>query len=377
MSITTETNIFYINPESLVVHPKLIQIYGQHETRHDLEQDIANRGVILTPLVVSSQSNVLLSGKCRRAIAIKLGWDSVPIQYVDCASSEEEEAWVLSLNLNRDGKTNYQKMVEAQHWESHLKPLAKKNKAAIADYARKFLLSSNLTEIELTDLDIQKIDVRNTVASKMKLSSGSYSHSKQVYKEILALQEENKLIAATALEKELNRSIDAAYKFVLNPNYNQAISILESGDVGTVGEVIAWVNSGERNPFRKYKVWDVYMFTEESRPKDCSLYGRIIDITNEFVVFGFRNMTTWRLKVVHLRPKNIHAELVPDSETQMHQKIFSLMEQYSNIEPIASGLESLLKLPSLTFQEIAYLQNVEFYYEQSLEEVESSITKET
>jgi hypothetical protein len=193
--ITSETNIFYVHPESLVVHPRLIQIYGENETRLELEEDISKRGVILTPLVVSSFNNLLVSGKCRRAIAIKFSWDSVPVQYVDCVSDAEEEAWVLSLNLNRDGKTNYQKMVEAQHWESHLKPLAKKNKAAIADYARKFLLSSNLTEIEPNDLDIQKIDVRNTVASKMKLSSGSYSHSKQVYKQILALQEEGKLVA--------------------------------------------------------------------------------------------------------------------------------------------------------------------------------------
>ncbi len=188
-----------MTPENLVVHPKLIQIYGEHETRPDLEEDISKRGVILTPLVVSSFNNLLISGKCRRAIAMKLGWDSVPVQYVDCVSKQEEEAWVLSLNLNRNGKTNYQKMVEASHWESHLRPLASKNQAAGAEYMRQFLLPSNLTKGDLTDLDIKKIDVRNTVASKVKLSSGSYSHSKQVYKRILALQEENKLVAAAAL----------------------------------------------------------------------------------------------------------------------------------------------------------------------------------
>lgn len=373
MNTTSQTNIFYINPESLVVHPKLIQIYGEHETRPDLEQDIANRGVILTPLVVSSRSNVLLSGKCRRAIAIKLGWDSVPVQYVDCASEQEEEAWVLSLNLNRDCKTNYQKMVEAQHWESHLRPLAPKNQAAGADYVRKILLLSNSTEADSTNLDIKQINVRNTVAKKVKMGAGPYSNSKQVYKEILALQKEGKLVAVAAVEKELNRSIDAAYKFIRNPNYNQAIDILELGDVKTVGEVLGLVNSGERNPFRKYKQWDVYRFTEESRIKDCSLCGRVIDITNEFVVFGFRDMTNRRLKVVHLRPRDIRAEVVTDSETTIRQRVFSLLEQYSNVEPIAVALENLLKVPDLTYEEATFVNTIEIHYAPALKEAKKSL----
>ncbi|BDA76136.1 hypothetical protein CAL7716_103020 (plasmid) [Calothrix sp. PCC 7716] len=373
MNIHSSSNILYFPPSNLVVHPKLIQIYGEHETRPDLEQDIANRGIIVTPLVVSSLNNLLLSGKCRRAIAIKLGWDSVPVQYVDCASDAEEEAWVLSLNLNRDGKTNYQKMVEAKHWESHLRPLASKNQAAGAEYMRKFLLPSNSTEQDLTDLDIHKIDVRNTVAKKLKMGAGPYSNSKQVYKRILELLEGGKLIAAAALEKELNRSIDAAYKFIRSSDYNQAINILELGDVKTVGEVLGLVNSGERNPFRKYKQWDVYRFTEEARPKDCTLVGRVIDITNEFVVFGFRGMSNWRLKVVHLRPRDIRAEVITDSETQRRLRIHALMEKYSCIEPIAVSLETLLKLPDLTYQEEAYLQTLELNYDSNVKEVQRSL----
>ncbi|GJD22599.1 hypothetical protein RIVM261_075550 [Rivularia sp. IAM M-261] len=367
------SNILYVPPSNLVVHPKLIQIYGENETRSELEEDISKRGVILTPLIVSSLNNLLLSGKCRLCIAIKLGWDNVPVQYVDCASDAEEEAWVLSLNLNRDGKTNYQKMVEAEYWERHLRPLASKNQAAGAEYMRQFLLPSNLTEGDLTDLDIKKIDVRNTVASKMKLSSGSYSHSKQVYKRILALQSEGKFVAGAAIEKELNRSIDAAYKFIRSSHYNQAINILESGDVKTVGEVLGLVNSGERNPFRKYKQWDVYRFIEEARPKDCSLSGRVIDITSEFVVFGFRDMSNWRLKVVHLRPRDIRAEVITDSETQRRLRIHALMEKYNCVEPIAVSLETLLKLPDLTYQEEAYLQTLEFNYDNNVFEVQRSL----
>lgn len=140
-----------------------------------------------------------------------------------------------------------------------------------------------------------------------------------------------------------------------------------------MGEVLGLVNSGKRNPFRKYKQWDVYRFIEEARPKDCSLVGRVIDITNEYVVFGFRNMTNWRLKVVHLRPRDIRAEVIADSETQRRLRIHALMEKYSCVEPIAVSLDTLLKLPDLTYQEEAYLQTLEFNYDNNVKEVQRSL----
>ncbi len=368
------SDVSYISPRDLVVHPRLIEIYGEHENRFDLEEDISKRGVILTPLIVSSLSNLVVSGKCRRAIAIKLACDSVPIQYVDCASEQEEEAWVLSLNLNRDGKTNFQKMVEAQHWESHFKPLAKKKSQLSAEYARKFLIRSNLTESDLTELDLgERINVRDTVAKKMQLSSGSYSNSKQVYKRILALQESGKLIAAAALEKELNRSIDAAYRFIKCEDYTSVINLIQSGEIGSVSDGIAWIRNGERNPFRKFKLDDIYMFSEETRPKDCSLAGRVVDITNEFVVFGFRNMSSWRLEIVRLRPKDIRAQVTSELSSGQRLRIYSLMNQYVLIEPVMVSLEALLKLPELTYKEEAYLRMLERNYDTNIRLVQEEL----
>ncbi|MBW4599858.1 MAG: hypothetical protein KME29_09635 [Calothrix sp. FI2-JRJ7] len=49
------------------------------------------------------------------------------------------------------------------------------------------------------------------------------------------------------------------------------------------------------------------------------------------------------------------------------------MEKYSYIEPIAVSLETLLKLPDLTYQEEAYLQTLEFNYDNKVKEVQRSL----
>lgn len=45
-------------------------------------------------------------------------------------------------------------------------------------------------------------------------------------------------------------------------------------------KVITW------NAFHQFKLWDVYRFKEGTQPQECNLDGRVIDITNEYIVFG-------------------------------------------------------------------------------------------
>ncbi|GAX45587.1 hypothetical protein NIES4075_66080 [Tolypothrix sp. NIES-4075] len=122
-----------------------------------------------------------------------------------------------------------------------------------AKYARQPLLLSNLIKADDESISQQnlRIDVRKTVSSKFKLSGESYSKGKKVFELIFQLQEFGKLKAAAALEKEFNRSIDAAYKFVCNEDiYNQVIDRIEAGEIGSVGDGIAWVLCGDRNIHR-------------------------------------------------------------------------------------------------------------------------------
>jgi hypothetical protein len=113
---------------------------------------------------------------------------------------------------------------------------------------------------------------------------------------------------------------------VSNKYYNQSANLPSSRGVLIMGKVIDFASGGKRNHFNKYKLWDVYKFTEDAIPSDCESHGRVIDITEEYVAFGFRKISNRRLKIVHLHPKDIQAKKVIDLYTQIRQRIFLLLE---------------------------------------------------
>lgn len=123
MSEVHNRAIVYISPAELVVHPKLIEIYGENEERPALEKSISEKG-ILESLKVSARTgvNVVLAGKCRLQIARKLLISSVKVEFVESGSPSEDLKLVLDFNLHREGgKTHYQKFHEGQYWESVLR----------------------------------------------------------------------------------------------------------------------------------------------------------------------------------------------------------------------------------------------------------------
>ncbi|MHC5720201.1 MAG: ParB N-terminal domain-containing protein, partial [Nostoc sp.] len=103
MSEVKNPAIVYISPAELVVHPKLIEIYGENEERPALEKSISEKG-ILESLKVSARTgvNVVLAGKCRLQIAHKL-ISSVKVEFVESGSPEEDLKLVLDFNLHREG----------------------------------------------------------------------------------------------------------------------------------------------------------------------------------------------------------------------------------------------------------------------------------
>ena len=366
-----DSQVVHLPPGELVVHPKLIEIYGENEDRPALEKSISEKG-ILESLKVSARTgvNLVLAGKCRLQIARKLEITKVKVEFVESASKEEDLKLVLDFNLHREVKTHYQKFHEGQYWESVLKPKAKERQRLGAKYARQPLLLSNLTKADDETIYQQesRIDVRKTVSSKLDLSGGSYSKGKKVFELISQLQEFGKLQAAAALEKEFNRSIDAAYKFVCNQDiYNQVIDRIEAGEIGSVSDGIAWVLCGDRNPFRSFKLDQVYLFSERVRP-ELEIVGRVIGIKNEFVVFGFRNLANMTLEVVNLRPRQIDAQLQNEPSAQQRKRIFCLIDKFAGVFPIQVSLAEMLKLPNLTDSEECVLRMYESdLYEKNLE----------
>jgi hypothetical protein len=354
--------IVYISPMELVVHPKLIEIYGENEERPALEKSISEKG-ILESLKVSTRTgvNVVLAGKCRLQIARKLLISSVKVEFVESGSPEEDLKLVLDFNLHREGgKTHYQKFHEGQYWESVLRPQAKERQRSNARRLNESKCSNLNHSINENKSQLRKgKPVIREVSENLNISVGSYHKGKKVFELISQLRELEKFKAVVALEMEFNRSIDAAYKFVCNQDIcYQVIDLLEATEIGSIGDGIAWMLNGERNPFRRFQLDQVYQFKKRLRP-ELEIVGRVIGITNEFVVFGLRNLGNMSLEIVNLRPRQIDAELQDEPSASQRKRIFHLMQKFSDVFPVQVSLAELLKLPNLTDKEEVLLRMYE------------------
>lgn len=345
--------ILHIPPSELVIHQKLIEIYGENENRPKLEESIKREGII-TPLEVSTRTGakVVLSGKCRVQIALLLGLPTAPVMIGDYASSEEEIDILFALNLHREEKTHFQKFVEGKYFESVLRPQAKARQIEGASHARQALLLSNLTKAEDTNnsQEAERINVRAVVAENLQISTGSYSKGKKVFELISQLTEEGKLRSASALQKEFNRSIDAAYKFICYEHRDEVLEGIESGEVSTIRDGLGLVRQGFRNPFKGFEVGQVYQFQKEPR-SGLERSGRVIKITNEFIEFCFRNFKTNDLETISLRPQNVDATLQEEPSMQERERIFRLLQKFGSIYPMRVALTEMLNFPNLTLLE--------------------------
>ncbi|MBD2560650.1 MULTISPECIES: hypothetical protein [Nostoc] len=362
MSLVQNPAIVYISPAELVVHPKLIEIYGENEERPALEKSISEKG-ILESLKVSARTgvNVVLAGKCRLQIARQLGISTVKVEFVESGSPEEDLKLVLDFNLHREGgKTHYQKFHEGQYWESVLRPQAKERQRESARRLNESKYSNLNYSINESKSQLKKgKPVIQEVSENLNISVGSYHKGKKVFELISQLREMEKFKAVVALEMEFNRSIDAAYKFVCNQDMcYQVIDLLEASEIGSIGDGIAWMLNGERNPFRRFQLDQVYQFKKRLRP-ELEIVGRVIGITNEFVVFGLRNLVNMSLEIVNLRPRQIDAELQDEPSASQRKRIFHLMQKFSDVFPVQVSLAELLKLPNLTDKEEVLLRMYE------------------
>lgn len=385
--------VLYLPLNDLAIHPELIQIYGETENRPSLVESIRREMKILVPLEVSERTGVkvVLAGKCRLQIAKELGFTTVPV-YIGEYSCEEDELNVLyDLNTHREQKTYYQKLQEASYWEPKFKKEAKHRQQQNARSLNQRKREKNLTnnsnlntssdQVESTnnsnlntssdDISYQQKGYLSTVkqvASKVKLSVGNYHKGKKVYDFISQLKVDKKLRSAEAMQDELNRSVDAAYKFLTNNRREEVLKIIENGEVNTIRDGLAMVGTGSRNPWRLFEVGQVYQFKKEPRP-GCYRLARVIKITDEFVVLVFRNQKTHELETMGLRPSHfVDATLVEEPSAPERERVYRLMKKYSDVRSLRLILNDMLTVTYFTAQEVVLLDILETgIYEQMFE----------
>lgn len=385
--------VLHLPIDELVVHPKLIQIYGETENRPSLYESIQREMKILVPLEVSERTGVkvVLAGKCRLQIARELGFTTVPA-YVSEYSCEEDELNVLyDLNTHREQKTYYQKLQEASYWEPKFKKEAKQRQQENARQLNKRKRADNSTnnsnlntssdQVESTNnsnlntlLDenkyqqVEKLSTNKQVASKVKLSVGNYHKGKKVYDFISQLKDNGRLRSAEAMQHELNRSVDAAHKFLSNSRREEVLEVIENKKVTSIRDGLGMVGTGSRNPWRLFEVGQVYQFKKEPRP-DYYKLARVIKITDEFVVFTFRNQKTHDLETMGLRPSNlIDATLMEEPSALERERVYRLLDRFSHVFTLRSMLNQMLTITHFTAEEhvmLAYLETG--IYEQMFE----------
>lgn len=332
---------------------------------------------IIVPLEISERTGekVVLAGKCRLQIAKQLGFATVPVMIGFYSSAQEEEDMTFLLNLSRNEKTHFQKFLEGERFEAMLRPKAKVRQQEGANHARQTLLLSNLTKAgDINDSqEDSRINVRTSVAKSLKISAGSYSNGKKVYKFISELKENGKILAAFALQQELDRSIDAAYKFLSNHRRDKVLNLIQAGEVNTIRDGLAMVGTGFRNPWCVFKVGQVYQFKKEPQPNYYK-QARVIKITDEFVTLAFRNQKTLELETIGFRPSNIDATLIEEPSMEERERIYRLLEKFDYIYPLRAMLIEMLNITNFTMQEERILAFFETgLYGQMLEERQNEL----
>jgi hypothetical protein len=102
-----------------------------------------------------------------------------------------------------------------------------------------------------------------------------------------------------------------------------------------------------------------FVYQLKIRSLYLEIVGRVIGMTNEFVVFGFRNLANLTLEIVHLRPRQINAQLQEEPSEQQRKRIFCLIQKFAGVFPIQVSLAEMLKLPNLTDKEECVLRMYE------------------
>ncbi len=174
--------------------------------------------------------------------------------------------------------------------------------------------------------------------------------------------------SAEAMQRELNRSVDSAYKFLSNNRREKVLKVIEAGEVNTIGEGLAMAVTGFRNPWRLFEVGQVYQFKKEPRP-DYYKQARVIKITDEFVTFAFRNQKTLKLETMGFRPSNIDATLMEESSMRERERVYRLLEKFSHVYLLRTMLTEMLNITNFTMEEERILVFFETgLYERMVEE---------
>ena len=96
------SHVEYVSPKSINRNIELSNLYRLPSNYEMIKENISTMGII-TPLIVNSSNNIIVSGNLRHMIAIELGFPLVPVFFVNL--TDEMRLVSLSSNVQRDKST--------------------------------------------------------------------------------------------------------------------------------------------------------------------------------------------------------------------------------------------------------------------------------
>ena len=96
------SHVEYVSPKSINRNIELSNLYRIPSNYEMIKENISTMGII-TPLIVNSSNNIIVSGNLRHMIAIELGFPLVPVFFVNL--TDEMRLVSLSSNVQREKST--------------------------------------------------------------------------------------------------------------------------------------------------------------------------------------------------------------------------------------------------------------------------------
>jgi len=114
MNINNFSGVEFVTPQSIFWNIELDNLYRLPKNYEMIRENISTMGII-TPLIVDSKSNTIVSGNLRHKIALELGLPLIPVFFIDLG--DDMKMVSLSSNVQRE-KSSMEKYKEMMFYKS-------------------------------------------------------------------------------------------------------------------------------------------------------------------------------------------------------------------------------------------------------------------
>lgn len=336
---------------TLKPHPRNSIIYGEDEDVAELVESIRASNWV-KPLVVT-QSGTIISGHRRWRAALKLGLETVPVEYREFPNETAELEALLLENNSRD-KTTEQKVREALAWEEIEKYKARQRQIELAG------TRTNDLRVNLPQGDTEeKGRVRDIVAFRVGLKGSTYERASKVIKAIDDALAQGDDQTAQALGKVLNsESVHAAYKLLKNPERNVILEKIATGSVKNTKQAVKSTKTNKKPEIAHHlKILEGGLVEIN---KLQGRWGRIAAIHESTIEVWIRAVETMMMMKRSFKHHEVEP-LPPEKEPQpdVRARIAALFDA-AGLTPLEMDfLELLLRPINYTPDELDYLAEIE------------------